>query len=114
MKDIFYTYMTTNFNKTVIYTGSTVNLIQRLYEHYINQGLTNSFTSKYKAFYCIWYQEFKTLEEARNRESEIKLLNRAKKEEIINKSNPEWNFLNEKICEAWPPVGVKNRNEFWK
>ena len=43
-------YITTNFKKTVLYTGSTTNIIQRLFEHYINQGLTNSFTSKYKAF----------------------------------------------------------------
>lgn len=110
----FYTYMTTNFNKTVIYTGSTIDLIQRLYEHYINQGLTNSYTSKYKAFYCIWYQEFTTLDEARNREADIKLLKRAKKEALINETNPEWNFLNENICGIWPPVGIKNRNEFWK
>lgn len=107
-------YITTNFNKTVLYTGSTTNIIQRLFEHYINQGLTNAFTSKYKAFYCIYYEVFDAEETARKREQEIKLLKREKKELIINNINPDWNFLNEQICGQWPPVGIKNRNQFWK
>lgn len=107
-------YITINFNKTVLYTGSTINIVQRLFEHYINQGLTNSFTSKYKAFYCIYYETFDTEGEARKREQEIKLMNRDKKEALVALNNPEWNFLNEQICDQWPPVGIKNRNQFWK
>ena len=107
-------YITTNFKKTVLYTGSTINLPQRLFEHYINQGLTNSFTSKYKAFYCIYYETFDTEDGARKREQEIKLLNREKKEALINYVNPDWDFLNEKICGQWPPVGLRNRNQFWR
>lgn len=107
-------YITTNFKKTVLYTESTINVPQRLFEHYINQGLTNAFTSKYKAFYCIYYEAFKVEGAARKREQEIKLLNREKKEILINTNNPAWKFLNEKICGVWPPVGLKNRNQFWR
>ena len=107
-------YINTNYHKTVLYTGSTINLPQRLFEHYINQGLTNSFTSKYKAFYCIYYETFDTEEDARKRKQEIKLLNRKKKEALVDCLNPEWNFLNVEICGQWPPAGIENRNQFWK
>ena len=31
----YYTYILTNYNKTVLYTGVTNNLPQRLIEHYL-------------------------------------------------------------------------------
>ena len=66
---IAWIYITTNFHKTVLYIGSTINLPQRLFEHYINQGLTNSFTSKYKAFTVFTMNHFtrKKMQEKENK-----------------------------------------------
>jgi putative endonuclease len=52
----FYTYILTNFNQTVLYTGVTNDLERRLYEHYVGTDQKESFTSKYKCFYLVWFE----------------------------------------------------------
>jgi putative endonuclease len=42
----FYTYIITNYSKTVLYTGMTNDLERRLYEHYYGLNQPESFTSK--------------------------------------------------------------------
>ena len=49
-------YIVTNYTKTVLYTGVTNNLEQRITEHYIQRGESSSFTGRYNAFYLIYYE----------------------------------------------------------
>ena len=99
----YYTYILTNYNKTVLYTGVTNDLQQRLAEHYFGNGRVSSFTTKYKAYYLIYYEVFKYVEDAISREKEIKGFTRKKKEQIINRYNPQWDFLNNRFHKIWPP-----------
>ena len=46
MKKEFYTYITTNPNRKVLYTGVTNNLQKRLVEHYKNREATNTIVGK--------------------------------------------------------------------
>ena len=64
-------YILTNFEKTVLYTDVTNNLSRRLYEHKarINK---NSFTSKYKCYYLLYFDNFVSIEQAIDREKQIK------------------------------------------
>ena len=85
---MYYVYILTNFKKTVLYIGFTGDLIERMLQH--KTGKVKGFTQKYKANILIYYEQFKDVYEAKAREKSMKKWNRACKEELINKSNPEW------------------------
>ena len=101
MKPMF-VYITTNPQKTVLYTGVTNNLGQRLVEHYMNRGSKASFAGKYYCYNLLHFEEFNTPTDAICREKEIKDWRRSKKEELINTMNAGWEFLNNQILD-WPP-----------
>ncbi|MBA5793585.1 GIY-YIG nuclease family protein [Flavobacterium sp. xlx-214] len=91
----YYVYILTNKSKKVLYIGVTNDLKQRLYSHINNQ--TNSFTSKYKCFYLIYFEHFQDISQAIAREKQLKGWRREKKIELIELFNPNWNFLNDNI-----------------
>ncbi|MFI5137726.1 MAG: GIY-YIG nuclease family protein [Sphingobacteriales bacterium] len=95
--------MLTNYSKTVLYTGVTNDLDRRLYEHYFGLDQENSYTSKYKCYYLLWYERYQYINHAIEREKEIKGWVRIKKNKLIEEENPDWHFLNKDIME-WPPV----------
>ena len=87
-----YIYILTNKNHTVLYTGVTSNLRNRLYEH--RTGLyKNAFTNKYNVKKLVYFEGFTSIEEAIIREKQIKAGSRQKKLDLINHFNPEWNDL---------------------
>ncbi|WP_246032665.1 GIY-YIG nuclease family protein [Sphingobacterium yanglingense] len=90
--------MLTNINRTVLYIGVTSDLYSRLVEHREKHYL-NSFTSKYNSCLCVYYESFPAIEEAIDREKQLKKWSRAKKEMLINKLNPQWNDLWEVVKE---------------
>ena len=98
----YFTYITTNSTKKVLYTGVSNNLPQRITEHYLNRGNTLTFAGKYFCFNLIYFKSFKFVEDAIEWEKRIKGWSRKKKEDLINLENTEWKFLNEDIME-WPP-----------
>ena len=89
-------YIMTNKNKTTLYIGVTSDLYSRVYQHK-NHIYSNSFTSRYNLELCIYYESFFSIEEAINREKEVKKWRREKKEILINSFNPEWNDLFDEI-----------------
>jgi putative endonuclease len=98
----FYTYILTNYNRTVLYTGVTSDLERRLYEHYFGVNQKECFTSKYKCYYLVWYERHQYIQHAIEREKEIKGWLRSKKVALIKLENPGWEFLNKTIMD-WPP-----------
>ena len=87
-----YIYILTNKNNTVLYTGVTSNLSNRLVEH--STGFyEKSFTSKYNVTKLVYFEEFISIEEAIAREKQIKAGSRQKKLDLINRFNPEWKDL---------------------
>lgn len=92
-KGNYYVYITTNPGKTVLYTAVTNNLKRRIYEHYNNRGKKNNFAGKYHCYKLIYYEYFTDINQAIEREKEIKNMSRAKKEELISTKNLKWNFL---------------------
>lgn len=87
-----YIYILTNKHNSVLYTGVTSNLANRIYEH--QTGLyKNSFTSKYDVNKLVYYEEFRSIEEAIYREKQIKAGSRIKKLDLINQQNPDWKDL---------------------
>ena len=92
----YYVYILTNKNHTVLYTGVTSNLIRRVYEHK-NHADPNSFTAKYKVEKLIYFEETTDVRSAIERKKQIKSWKRIQKIMLIQKSNPRFIDLYEKI-----------------
>jgi putative endonuclease len=90
----FYVYILTNKRKTVLYTGVTNNLHRRLHQHSTKEN-TNSFTAKYNVEFLIYYEKFGWIQQAIEREKEIKNYPRSKKLEMIRSVNPNLEFWND-------------------
>ena len=102
---IGYVYILTNKTKTTLYIGVTSDPIQRIAKHK-SHFYENSFTSKYNVEYCIYIEKFATILEAIKREKEIKKWSRIKKENLINKVNPDW--LEIDIVEYMKPISFRD------
>ncbi|WP_053991847.1 GIY-YIG nuclease family protein [Mangrovimonas sp. TPBH4] len=93
----YYIYILTNKSKTVLYTGVTGNLQERLEFHMNPLPFSKSFTAKYKCYFLIYYEHFFDIAQAIQREKQLKGFRRVKKEILIKQFNPEWRFLNNEI-----------------
>jgi putative endonuclease len=87
-----YVYIMTNDNNTVLYTGVTSDLIDRIKEHK-EKRYSGSFSSRYNLRKLVYYQRLTSITEAIKREKQIKGGSRKKKIELINRMNPEWQDL---------------------
>ena len=93
--------MITNKNRNVLYCGVTNNLQNRLFYHGEDtQDTKNHFSGKYNCKFLIYYERFDFIDDAINREKQIKGWSRKKKEDLIRAINPEWRFLNDEINES--------------
>jgi putative endonuclease len=100
----FWTYIVTNYERTVMYTGMTNNLAQRLKEHYDNRGDNKTFAGRYYCYNLVYYEYTSYVNNAILHEKEIKDMSREKKMAMISAANPGWKFLNIDICGEWPPT----------
>jgi putative endonuclease len=82
-------YIMTNKNRTTLYIGVTSDLTTRIHQHKTHAYPT-SFTSKYNLEYCVYFEFFPRIEEAIDREKQLKGWRREKKNALIEKLNPEW------------------------
>lgn len=74
-----------------IYVGFTNDVIRRVEEH--KSDKIEGFTKKYGCHKLVYYEYYKYVYNAMNREKEIKKWNRHKKEDLIKTLNPHWNDL---------------------
>ncbi len=102
----YYVYILTNYKKTVLYTGVTSNLEARLLQHYRNRVDKTTFSGRYQAYYLVFYETSRYINNSIAREKEIKGWTRDKKEELIKSFNPKWKFLNAELLGYWPPEEV--------
>lgn len=87
-------YIMTNYANTTLYVGVTSDLLNRSHKY------PRSFTSRYKLTKLVYYETFHSIEEAIDREKQIKGGSRLKKQKLINSRNPEWKDLYE-IVLSW-------------
>ena len=55
----------------------------------------NSFTARYNVEFLVYYEKYDWIQQAIEREKEIKNLSRAKKLDLIRIQNPNLEFLND-------------------
>ena len=89
--NIYYIYILSNNNNTVLYTGVTNDLVRRCHEHKIK--LNKGFTEKYNVDKLVYYEVFDYIDLAIKREKQIKGYSRSKKDALIDKVNPNRNEL---------------------
>jgi len=86
MGKCYYTYILTNKNNTVLYTGVTSNLKARIYQH--KTKMPKGFTSRYNVDKLVYVECFDSPWDAINREKQIKTGSRQKKIDLISSANP--------------------------
>lgn len=89
-------YILVNDRHTVFYVGVTSDLYARVTEHR-EKVYPRSFTTKYNVSKLVYYEPFYSIEEAIDREKQIKTYSRIKKIELIIAFNPGWNDLYETV-----------------
>jgi putative endonuclease len=87
----YFVYILTNCKRGVLYIGVTNDLVRRLSEH--KGKVVPGFTSKYGLTMLVYYEEYSSILEARNRERVLKRWRRAWKFDLIEKLNPDWRDL---------------------
>lgn len=83
-----YIYMMTNKRNTVIYTGISSDLQKRIYEH--KHKLLGGFTKRYNVDKLVYYEVFDDINDAIEREKQIKAGSRKKKIQLIKSINPDF------------------------
>jgi putative endonuclease len=91
-------YIITNKRHTVLYTGVTSNLVDRIWEHK-NKIYPSSFTGKYNCDKLVYYRSFSTIEEAIATEKTLKGGSRLSKLKLIDVLNPTWKDLYEEVAQ---------------
>ena len=92
---MYYVYILTTKNNSVLYIGVTNNLRKRLKEHKNEQ--VDGFTKKYHVHKLVFFEEYKEIISAIAREKQLKSWIRAKKNQLIETKNPDWNDWGENI-----------------
>ena len=85
---MYFVYILTNQSHSVLYIWVTNNLWRRLGEHSLQYE--KSFVGKYKLKKLIYYEEYKSVQEAIQREKQLKNRHRERKNNLISAVNPEW------------------------
>ncbi len=84
-----------NKHRTVLYIGVTSSLYWRVLQH--KEGSGSKFTKKYNCVDLVYYECFNSIEEAIDREKQLKKWKRAYKEELIRKLNSTMKDLTEEV-----------------
>jgi len=90
-----FVYMMTNRTNRVLYTGVTSDLKKRVWQH--RDKSVAGFTSRYNLDKLVYYEVYSSMSSAINREKQIKAGSRNKKNELVNKINPQWVDLYEAL-----------------
>jgi putative endonuclease len=81
-----YVYITCNKYRTTLYIGVTANLYARISEHKSGKG--SKFTSRFRCYDLIYWEFHSRIEEAIEREKQLKNWKRSWKDNIIKEFNP--------------------------
>jgi putative endonuclease len=90
-----------------LYTGVTGDLQKRMIEH--RQGLIPGFTMRYRIFRLVYFETFADIRDAIAREKEIKGWRREKKIWLVERDNPTWVDLSERLAHNYQSLRSQNQ-----
>ena len=91
----YFVYILASKPRGTLYVGVTNNLIRRVFEH--KNNLIEGFTERYDVNLLVWYELSESIESAIAYEKKLKRWRREWKIEMIEKQNPKWVDLYQKI-----------------
>lgn len=97
-----YVYIMSNKNRTTLYIGVTGNLERRTLEH--KSGFGSSFTKRYNLHYLLYYESIAGMQNAINREKQLKNWHSDWKWNLIKAENPDL----EDLAKDWFTVAEIN------
>ena len=104
---MYYIYILTNQNNKTLYIGVTNDLKRRFYEHKFKK--IDGFTQKYIINKLVYFERYKDINSALNREKELKGLLRTKKDLLIQQTNPDWDDLGYRLFPEFYDTGNKEK-----
>lgn len=93
----YYVYILASQRNGTLYIGVTSNLEKRLKEH--KSKTFKGFTEKYNVTMLVYYESTNFIEQAIDREKQLKKWKREWKIKLIEELNPEWKDLDPRIRE---------------
>jgi len=96
-----YVYIMASKRHGTLYIGVTSNLVQRVWQH--REGVLPGFTTAYDVKLLVHYEHFGDIQDAIQREKNLKHWVRRWKISLIEESNPHWADLWPSIA-RWGPV----------
>jgi putative endonuclease len=87
----YFVYILASKQNGTLYIGVTGDLIRRIREH--KDGLIEGFTKKYHVHRLVYFEQHSHIEQAIEREKQLKKWNRQWKINLIEKENPTWKDL---------------------
>ena len=88
----YYIYILASDRNGTLYIGVTNNLLTRSFQHKIKDN-KDSFTAKYNINKLVYYEAYQYIQDAIQREKQIKAWKRQRKMGLIEKENPIWRDL---------------------
>ena len=88
-------YMLASKRNGTLYLGVTSDIATRLEQH--RSGAVAGFARKYACRNLVWLERHDDIQDARQRELRMKKWKRAWKLELIEKDNPQWRDLSDRI-----------------
>lgn len=96
----YFVYILASQRNGTLYTGVTGALSSRVWEH--REGLLEGFTRKYDVKMLVYYEIHEDPWSAIKREKQIKRWRREWKKNLIEKNNPHWTDLYDKLVNELP------------
>ena len=87
----YFIYILASKRNGTLYIGVTNNLLERVNQH--KNNLVDGFTKKYGVHNLVYYEVYKSIDDAIAREKCMKKWKRKWKLELIESSNPNWEDL---------------------
>jgi putative endonuclease len=91
----YFVYILASQRNGTLYIGVTSNLIKRVWEH--RNNVVEGFTKKYKVHSLVYFEQTDNVNSALRREKQLKNWQRKWKLALIEKENPKWIDLYDKI-----------------
>jgi len=88
-------YILASKRNGTLYVGVTSDIIRRIYEH--KSGAIEGFTKDYAVHRLVYMEPHATMPEAIHREKQLKRWRRGWKLELIERANPQWLDIYEKL-----------------
>ncbi len=88
-------YIVSNFTRTVLYAGSSSNLVGRIWQH--KTEVFDGYTKRYKCHDLLYYEILDSAYSMVEREQQLKKYSRKNKEQLIKQFNPALRDLYEDL-----------------